>query len=281
MIWNVVPNTHLHTTVILCPGGLHRLEHEPADEFKLDGQPCAALKQRSGQKASLGEEVVGPVDIAGDEDILPGDEGMIEYKNGIVLVESARKGVVERRAHYSRRILVGSARNQFDARRIHRYHKDHGIVPVLYRNQPVMGDKRSMRERRTGSDNLGTADVHASVCLFLNVDAHLGSLVDSTITINRWVDDSVVEIHHPLLRFFVPSPCIRFEGPVKLRVRAQCAEERCLVIRRAAQPAICQATPGSTGITRSKLLFAAFWGFEIFVCAAARSGVRLRSQDIL
>ena len=206
---------------------------------------------------------------------------MIEYKNGIVLVESARKGVVERRAHHSRRVLVGSARNQFDARRIHRYHKDDGIVPVLYRNQPVMGDKRSMRERRTGGDNLGTADVHAGVCLFLDVDAHLGSFVDSAITINRWVDDSVVEIHHPLLRFFVPGPCIRFEGPVKLRVRAQCAEERCLVIRRAAQPAICHPTPGSNGITRSKLLFAALWGFEIFVCAAAGTGVRLRSQDIL
>src|SRR6266702_3153400 len=114
-----------------------------------------------------------------------------------------------------------------------------------------------------------------------SVDAHLGSFVDSAITINRWVDDSVDEIHHPLLRFFVPGLCIRFEGPVKLRVRAQCAEERCLVIRRAAQPAICQATPGSNGITRSKLLFAALWGFEIFVCAAAGTGVRLRSQDIL
>src|SRR5207237_6093392 len=115
-IGNDLPNTRLHTTVILCPGGFNGFEHESSDEFKLDGQPRTALKQRSRQKACLREEVVGPFEIAGDEDILQGNEGMIEYKNGIVLVESARKGVVERRANHSRRVLVGSARNQFDAR---------------------------------------------------------------------------------------------------------------------------------------------------------------------
>ena len=57
-----------------------------------------------------------------------------------------------------------------------------------------MGDKGSIRKCRASSNNLRTADVDAAVCLFLDVDAHLGSLMDTAITINRWVNNRVIEI---------------------------------------------------------------------------------------
>ena len=81
-------NARLHTSVVLCASGLNRLEHESGNKLKLDGQSRASLKQGAGQKARFGEEVVGFLNIAAHENVLPGNEGMIEHENGIVLVQT-------------------------------------------------------------------------------------------------------------------------------------------------------------------------------------------------
>src|SRR5947209_7156080 len=144
-----------------------------------------------------------------------------------------------------------------------------------------MSDERSMGERRAGGYDLGTTDIDASICLFLDMDAYLGAFVDAAITINGGMNDSVVEKHYSFLGFFVPRTRIRFEGTVKLRVRAQSGEERCLIVRRATEPAVGQSAPRSNGITCRKLLFSALWCFEISMCAAAGTRVGLCSQYIL
>jgi hypothetical protein len=57
----------------------------------------------------LREEVVSEIDVAVDEHVLPGDEGVVQDEHGVVLVEAAGERVVERGAHHGGGVLVRCA----------------------------------------------------------------------------------------------------------------------------------------------------------------------------
>ena len=63
------------------------------------------------------------------------------------------------------------------------------------------------------------------------MDGYLGSFMDPAITVNGGMDDSVVEIQYPLLRFFVPRARVCLVRLVEFGVGAERGEERGFIVR--------------------------------------------------
>src|SRR5690606_40349332 len=57
------------------------------DEVELDREPRAAVHDEPGQKARLREKVVGLLDVAVNEDVLPGHEHVVHDEHGVVRSE--------------------------------------------------------------------------------------------------------------------------------------------------------------------------------------------------
>ena len=90
------------------------------------------------------KEAVGLVDIAIDEDVLPRDKNVIHDEDCVVLVETARQRIVERRAEHGGALFVRDATDEFDAGGIGRDEKDDRVILVLDGEQPDMPDKGEM-----------------------------------------------------------------------------------------------------------------------------------------
>ena len=159
----VPPGDHLadiglHAAIVLGARRLDRLQQQAGDEIELDREPRAAVHDEARQEAGAREEVVGLLDVAVDEDVLPGDQHLVHDEDGVVLVEARGERIVERAAHRGRRHLVGRAADELHARRIGRDHEDDGEVLVLQRDQAVMGDEGVVGQHRAGRHHLGAGD---------------------------------------------------------------------------------------------------------------------------
>ena len=74
------------------------------------------------------------------------------------------------------------------------------------------------------------------------------------VAVDRRVDDRVVDERHPLLGVPVPAPGVVLVGRVELGVRPERAQERGLVVGRAAEPAVGDARPRRDRVAAGHLL---------------------------
>ena len=206
------------------------------------------MHDEARQEAGAREEIVGLVDVAVDEDVLPGDQHLVHDEDGVVLVEPRGERIVERAAHRGRRHLVGGAADEFHARRIGRDHEDDGEILVLQRDQPVMGDEGVVGQHRAGRHHLGAGDDDAGIRLLLHMRADVRHLVRRPVAVDRGMDDGVVDEGHALLAEAVPALGVVLIGIVEIGIGAERRQERRLVVGRAADPAIGDARPFGDGV---------------------------------
>src|SRR5262249_29278416 len=130
-----------------------------------------------------------------------------------------------------------------------------------------------MRQRRTSRDDLGTADIDASVSLACGVYAHVGALVNGTIPIHRGMDDGMIDEEHLLLSLLVPCQRVGLVRRIKSGIGSQSAKQGPFVVWGTPQPAVCQACPGSDRVARRELLLPGVWGQEVAMGIAAGASV--------
>ena len=175
------------------------------------------MHDEAGQEAGAREEVVGLLDVAVDEHVLPGHQHLVHDEDGVVLVEPARQRIVERTAHHRRAHLIGGAADELHARRVGRQHEHRGEFLVLHRDQSVVGDERVVGQHRAGGDHLGARDDETGVGLLLDVAADVADLVRRPVAIDRRMDDGVIDERHAFLAEFVPAPGVVLVRIVEIR----------------------------------------------------------------
>ena len=238
----------LHAAEGFDAGGARGLVEQPADEIELHGDARAALQREAVDEAGARIERLQPLDVAMDDDVLPGDEGVVEHEDGVVLVEAGGERIVPGRAGGGGGQLVGGAADQLDARRVHRrdeHHHHAGIDDLLAH---VLAEEIVVGEGRVGGHHLGAGDVDAGVRLLLDGDVDVLHLLDRLVAVDGRIDQRVVEIEHGLLAALVPGARVAGELAVELGVGAQRVEERGLVVGAAAHPAVGDARPGGDGV---------------------------------
>ena len=239
------------------------------------------MHDEARQEAGAREEVVGLLDVAVDEDVLPGHQHLVHDEDGVVLVEPARERIVERAAHRGRRHLVGGAADELHARRVGRDHEDDGEVLVLQRDQPVMGDEGVVGQHRAGGHHLGARDDDAGIGLLLDVAADVADLVRRPVAIDRRMDDGVIDEGHALLAELVPAPRILLVGIVEIGIGAERRQERRLVVGRAAHPAVGELRPFGDGVAPGEQVLERFRRLEEGVRHAAVAGVGRQQELVL
>jgi hypothetical protein len=78
----------LHAPERLDAGRPRGLPQQPDDEIELDREPGAALQREAVEKTRLRIKVLQPLDVAMDDDVLPGNERVVENEYRVVLVEA-------------------------------------------------------------------------------------------------------------------------------------------------------------------------------------------------
>ena len=263
------------------PAASVAFSNRPGDEVELDREPRAAVHHEARQEAGAREEVVGLLDVAVDEHVLPGHQHLVENEHRVVLVEARRQRIVERRAHDRRRHLVRRAADELHARRVGRHHEHHGEFLVLHRDQPVVGDEGVVGQHRAGGDHLGAGDDDAGVGLLLHVAADVAHLVRRPVAVDGRMDDGVVDERHALLAELVPALGVLLVRRVEVGVGAEGREERRLVIGRAAHPAIGELGPFGDGVPAGDELLHVLRRLEERVGVTLVAGVGRQQELVL
>ena len=201
------------------------------------------MEAEPGNEARVGEEVVGLLDVAIDEHVLPRDQHPVEDEDCVVLVQTAGQRVVERTAHHLGNHLVGGPADQLHPGRAHRDRAHDRELLALHRHRPVVGDEVVVGQRRSGRDDLGAADDDPGVALLLDVHENVADVLQRTVAVDGRVDDRVVPVQDALLGLAVPAPGVVLVGLIEVGVGAQCGQERRLVVGAAPQPPIAQTGP--------------------------------------
>ena len=233
------------------------------------------MQLEARHKAAAREEGVGLLDIAKDEDVLPGDEHLVHDEDRVVLVEAARQRIVERAAEHGGALFVRDAADEFGALGVGRNDEDEGEIPVLDRQQPDMRDKGEMGQRRAGGDDLGAGDVDPGIGLagHMRIDvSRAARRTRSHVAVDRRVDERMVDERYPLLAVSVPAPRIFLIGLIKFRIGAQRREKCGLVVGRPPEPPIGQARPGRDRVAAGDQLLGGARRHEIPMGEAAPFG---------
>jgi len=143
-------------------------------KIEFDREPCAAMQLEPRHEAAAREEGVGLLDIAADKDVLPRNEYVFHDEDRVILVEPARKRVIERATEHRGALLVGDAADQFHSLRIGRHQEDQREFGVLHRDQPVAPDKGEVGQCRSGGDDLGAGDMDPGVGFLGDMRADVG-----------------------------------------------------------------------------------------------------------
>ena len=203
-------------------------------------QPCSSAR---GRKPVRGKKLLAFVDVAVAEHVLPGHQHLVQDEHRVVLVDAGGQRIVERAAHRGRGHLVGRPADQLHARRAGRDHEDRGEVLVADRDQAVMRDEGVVGQRRAGRHHLGAGHDDAGVGLLLHVAVDVADLLRRAVAVDRRMDDGVIDERHALLAELVPALGVLLPGIVEVGIGAERAEERRLVVRRAAEPAVAEPAP--------------------------------------
>ena len=237
-------------------------------------------KQNRGMKPGVGEEVVGLLDVAVDEHVLPRHQHPVEDEDRVVLVQPAGERIVERAAHHLGNHLVGGPADQLHPRRAHRDRAHDRELLALHRHRPVVGDEVVVGERRSGRDDLGAADDDPVVALLLDVHEHVADVLQRPVAVDGRVDDRVVPVQDPLLGLAVPAPGVVLVGLIEVGVGAQRGQERRLVVGAAPQPPIAQTGPLGDRLQVADAVLGAARVAEELVGAPAAAGVGLGGDHV-
>ena len=110
--------------------------------------------------------------------------------------------------------------------------------------------------------------------------ADVADLVRRPVAVDRRMDDGVVDEGHALLAVLVPAPRVVLVRLVELGIGAERAEERRLVVGRAAHPAIGELRPLGDGVAPRDHLVERLRGLEERVRHATVAGFG-RQQDFV
>ena len=216
-----------------------------------------------------------------DEDVLPGDEGIVEDEDRVVLVVPRRERIIPGRAGRGRGIFVGRPADQLDARRVHRRDEHHHHARIGDFLAHILAEEIVIGQRRIGGDDLGAGHIDAGVGLLLDGDIDVLDLFDRLVAVDRRIDQRVVEEQHGFLAALVPGARIVGELAVELGIGAERVEERRLVIGAPAEPAVSDARPGGDGVALRDHVLAALRHLEEFVGVAAGAGIGRRGEHVL
>ena len=127
----------------------------PAMKSSFTAKPRAALHGEAVDEARARIELLQALDVAMDEHVLPGDEGVVEHEDGVVLVEAAGQRIVPRRSGRGGRQLVGGPADELDAGRVHGCHEHHHHARIVDFLAHVLAEEVVVRQGRVGGDDLG------------------------------------------------------------------------------------------------------------------------------
>ena len=241
-------------------------------------QPCSSAR---GRKPVCGKKLFALSHVAVAEHVLPGHQHLVHDEHGIVLVDARGQRIVERAAHHRRRHLVGRPADQLHARRAGRDHEDRRKPLVADRDQPVVGDEGVVGERRARRHHLGARHDDAGIRLLLHVAVDVAHLLRRQVAVDGGMDDGVVDERHALLGELVPALRVVLPGRVELGVGAERAEERGLVVGRAAEPAVADLGPLRDRVAAGDRLLHRLGALEVGVRHAAVAGVGRHQQFVL
>ena len=241
-------------------------------------QPC---KSEAVEEPRARIEALEPLHVAMNDDILPRNERVIEYEDGVVLVETRRERIIPRGAGGGGGKLVGRSADQLDAGRVHRRNEHHHHAWIGNLLAHVLTEEVIMGERRVGGHHLGARDVDARVRLFLDGDVDILDLLDRLVAVDRRIDEGVVEIEHRLLRSLVPGARVVGELSIELGIGTERIEECGLVVGTAAHPAVRDAGPGGDRITLRDDIPGRAGNLEELMRVAAGAGIGRRSEHVL
>ena len=234
---------HLGAALLLNAERVQGLEHDAGQKVELDGEPRAAVHGEARNEARAGKEVVGLVQIAIDEQVLPRHEHLVQDEDRVVLVQARGQRIVERAAQRRGVQFVGRPADELHAPAVHGNHGEQRHVGAAQRRGAVEADEVVVGERRARGDDLGAAHHDARIGLLLHVHENVSDLFGRLVLVQRRVDQRVVEEQAALLRFPIPALRVFVVGRVELGVGAQRARQAGLVVGRAAHPAVRNARP--------------------------------------
>ena len=111
-----------------------------------------------------------------------------------------------------------------------------------------MGDEGVVGQRRAGGHHLGAGHDDAGIGFLLDVAVDVADFLRRTVAVDRRMDDGVVDERHALLAELVPALGVLLPRIVEIGIGAERAEERRLVVGRAAEPAIADLGPFGDGV---------------------------------
>ena len=200
---------------IVATGRVQRAGDQPGDEIELDRVAGAALKAEAVQEAGARVKAQDLVGVAVDQDVLPGDQHLVEHEDRVVLVEARGQRIVVGGAEPGRDFLVGIAADQLHPRRIHRQDEHDRHVGVGGRGRRVLAEEIVMGDRRRGRHHLGPGHHNAGIGLLLDRDVDVLDFAGRPAAIDRRVDDRVVHEQDRFLRPLVPGARIAGEHALR------------------------------------------------------------------
>src|SRR5258706_6575110 len=162
-----------------------RLVEETGDEIELHGKPGASLQSEAVEKSGARIEVLEALHIAMNDDVLPGNECVVEHENGVILIKAGGERIIPRRTGGGGGELVGWPADKLDAGGIHGRDEHHHHARIRNLLAHVLAKKIVMGERRVGGYDLGARHDDACVGLLLDGDVDVLDLFDRLVAVYR------------------------------------------------------------------------------------------------
>lgn len=249
--------------------GAHAEGKQADHQFQLHPEADAGLEVVQVGEARLGIEAGGAAQVAVDQDVLPGNQRLVEQQHAVVLVETTGQRVVEGTA---RALLVGWPAHQAQAGVVHAGEEHNGEVlglAGLHLRRGDRGDEGGVGDGAAGGEHLRPADDDALVGLAFDMDEHVAHLVDRLAAVQRRIDDRVVEEQPAVGEGAVPGAGVLPVVAVEAGAGLQPGHERRLVVRGTPHEAVGHARPAADRLARAEQVLGVLRGGEEAVAAAA------------
>ncbi len=250
-----LPDLHPRAGGAAIADRLRGLQQETRQKVEFYGEARAPVHAKARDESRQREVAVGLVEIAIEEDVLPGHEHLVEHQDRVVLVEPRGERVVEGAPHHRCVELVRRPTDELYAGAVHREHRKQRHRRVAQRRRPVVADEVEVGEGGSRGDDLCAAHDQAGVGLLFDVDIHVPHIVGHRGFVDRRIHEGVVEKEAALLREAVPALGVLVVGLVELGVGAERAGQARFVVGGAPHPAVGDPRPGRDRLSRLNDLF--------------------------